>query len=149
MQAEAAEALHNKRPMASLRRLLVLVLLGTARAPPPGNDGGGSDSCAEDGSSATYTETISTDQGVTKRTIVSAGCPNHESYCTGKDGVPGCGAIGEQGTGTEAGDQGLTVTIPAEPILKDSYTAEDTKCEMGTIAYALNGVALFSGAVDT
>ena len=84
MQAEAAEPLHHKRPMASLHRLVVLMLLGTARAPPPGNDGGGSDACAEDGSSATYTETISTAQGVTKRTIVSAGCPNHESYCTGK-----------------------------------------------------------------
>ena len=39
--------------MASLRRLLVLVLLGTARA-------AAGDACNEDGSSAAYTETITT-----------------------------------------------------------------------------------------
>ena len=104
--------------MASLLRLLVLTLLGTARAPPPGNDGGGSDSCAEDGSSATYTETISTAQGVTKRTIVSAGCPNHESYCTGKPAnKPTCDEEGLKGSGTEATDQDLNVDVPANPKL--------------------------------
>ena len=35
------------------------------------------------------------------------------------------------------------------PILKTSYTKDDTKCEMGAIAYALNGVSIFSGAVDS
>ena len=40
--------------------------------------------CAEDGSSATYAETITTKSGVSVREIVSTGCPNHESYCTGK-----------------------------------------------------------------
>ena len=55
--------------MASLRRLLVLMLLGTARA-------AAGDGCAADGSSAAYTETITTQQGVEKRTITSTGCPN-------------------------------------------------------------------------
>ena len=168
MQAEAAETLHNKRPMATLHRLLVLMLLGTARAPPPGNDGGSSDSCAEDGSSATYTETISTAQGVTKRTIVSAGCPNHESYCTGKPAnKPTCDEEGLKGSGTEATDQDLNVDVPANPkllsasdwaaVLADAATvpaagatlsdSNSLDCEMGGIAYALNGVVFYSGAV--
>ena len=107
----AAETLHNTRPMASLRRLLVLVLLGTARA-------AAGDACAEDGSSAAYTETITTDQGVEKRTIVSAGCPNHESYCTGKPAnKPTCDEEGLKGSGTEATDQDLDVDVPANPKL--------------------------------
>ena len=99
--------------MASLHRLVILMLLGAARAPPPGNDGGGSDSCAEDGSSATYTETISTDQGVTKRTIVSAGCPNHESYCTGKPAnKPTCDEEGLKGPGPRPRTRTSTSTSP-------------------------------------
>ena len=154
--------------MAALHRLVILTLLGTARAPPPGNDGGSSDSCAEDGSSATYTETISTAQGVTKRTIVSAGCPNHESYCTGKPAnKPTCDEEGLKGGGTEATDQALNVDVPANPKLLDAddwaavladaatvpaatATEGDTSsldCEMGGIAYALNGVVFYSGAV--
>ena len=155
--------------MATLHRLVVLTLLGTARAPPPGNDGGGSDACAEDGSSATYTETISTAQGVTKRTIVSAGCPNHESYCTGKPAnKPTCDEEGLKGSGTEATDQDLNVDVPANPkllsdsdwaaVLADAATVpagsateggtSSLDCEMGGIAYALNGVVFYSGAVD-
>ena len=127
--------------MASLRRLLGLMLLGTARA-------AAGDACAEDGSSAAYTETISTAQGVTKRTIVSNGCPNHESYCTGKPGpAPLCKDEGEQGTGTEAIEQDLSVDIPANPILKSSYTPGELDCSMGAIAYALNGIGFYSGAV--
>ena len=155
--------------MASLHRLVILMLLGAARAPPPGNDGGGSDSCAADGSSAAYTETISTAQGVTKRTIVSAGCPNHESYCTGKPAnKPTCDEEGLKGDGTEATDQDLNVDVPANPklldaddwaaVLADAATvpaagATETAstssldCEMGGIAYALNGVVFYSGAV--
>ena len=55
-----------------IKRVLLMTLLGTARAAV-------GDDCAADGSSASYSETISTAQGVTKRTIVSNGCPNHES----------------------------------------------------------------------
>ena len=155
--------------MATLHRLVVLTLLGTARAPPPGNDGGGSDACAEDGSSATYTETISSQQGVEKRTIVSAGCPNHESYCTGKPAnKPTCDEEGLKGSGTEATDQDLNVDVPANPkllsasdwaaVLADAATvpaagatlsgSNSLDCEMGGIAYALNGVVFYSGAVD-
>ena len=113
--------MHNKRPMASLHRFVVLLLLGTARAPPPGNDGGGSDACAEDGSSATYTETITSSQGVDRRRIQSAGCPNHESYCTGKPAnKPTCDEEGLKGGGTEATDQGLDVEVPANPKLLDA-----------------------------
>ena len=134
--------------MALLHRLLILMLLGAARAPPPG--GGGSsdsgDSCAEDGSSATYTETIKTKSGVSVREIVSTGCPNHESYCTGKPGNS-CGDEGEQTTLVEATEQSLSVEVPANPKLKNSFTAGELDCSMGTVAYALNGVGFYSGAV--
>ena len=134
--------------MALLHRLIVLMLLGAARAPPPG--GGGSsdsgDSCAEDGSSATYTETIKTKSGVSVREIVSTGCPNHESYCTGKPGHS-CGDEGEQTTLVEATEQSLSVEVPANPKLKNSFTAGELDCSMGTVAYALNGVGFYSGAV--
>jgi hypothetical protein len=146
--------------MASLHRLLILTLLGAARAPPPGSSDDSGDACAADGSSATYAETISTAQGVTKRTIVSAGCPNHESYCTGKPAnKPTCDEEGLKGDETEATDQDLNVDVPANPklldaddwaaVLADAATLPDAEldCEMGGIAYALNGVVFYSGAV--
>ena len=145
------------------KRVLVLLmtLLGTAHA-------AAGDACEKDGSSAAYTETISTAQGVTKRTIVTNGCPNHESYCTGKPAnKPTCDEEGLKGDGTEATDQDLNVDVPANPkLLSDSdwaavladaatvpaatATEGDTSsldCEMGGIAYALNGVVFYSGAV--
>ena len=155
--------------MASLHRLLTLTLLGAARAPPPGSSDDSGDACAADGSSASYSETISTAQGVTKRTIVSAGCPNHESYCTGKPAnKPTCDEEGLKGSGTEATDQDLNVGVPANPkllsasdwaaVLADAATVpaatateggtSSLDCEMGGIAYALNGVVFYSGAVD-
>ena len=146
-----------------IKRVLLMTLLGTARA-------AAGDACAEDGSSAAYTETISTAQGVEKRTIVSAGCPNHESYCTGKPANKDvCDEEGLKGDGTEATDQDLNVDVPANPKLLDAddwaavladaatvpaATATETAstssldCEMGGIAYALNGVVFYSGAVD-
>ena len=124
-----------------IKRVLLMTLLGTARAAV-------GDDCAADGSSASYSETISTAQGVTKRTIVSNGCPNHESYCTGKPGpTPQCKDEGEQGTETEAIEQDVNVDIPANPILKSSYTPGELDCSMGAIAYALNGIGFYSGAV--
>ena len=129
-----------------IKRVLVLLitLLGTAHAPAPG----GSNACAADGSSASYSETISMAQGVTKRTIVTNGCPNHESYCTGKPGpAPTCKDKGEQGSDTEAIQQDVNVDIPANPILKSSYEPGELDCSMGAIAYALNGIGFYSGAV--
>merc|ERR1739841_387721 len=100
------------------------MLLGTAHAAAPA----GSVKCAADGSSASYSETITTAQGVMKRTIVTNGCPNHESYCTGKPGpAPTC---------KDKGEQGVSVDIPANPILKSSYTPGELDCSMGAIAYA-------------
>ena len=129
-------------PTGTKRVLVLLVtLLGTAHA-------AAGDACAADGSSAAYTETISTAQGVTKRTIVTNGCPNHESYCTGKPGpAPTCKDKGEQGSDTEAIQQDVNVDIPANPILKSSYTPGELDCSMGAIAYALNGIGFYSGAV--
>ena len=127
----------------NMRRVLVLVvtLLGTAHA------AAGAD-CAADGSSASYSETITTTQGVTKRTIVTNGCPNHESYCTGKPGpAPTCKDEGQQGSDTEAVEQDVSVDIPANPILKSSYEPGELDCSMGAIAYALNGIGFYSGAV--
>jgi len=125
------------------KRVLVLLmtLLGTAHA-------AAGDDCRADGSSASYSETISTAQGVTKRTIVTNGCPNHESYCTGKPGpAPTCKDKGEQGSDTEAVEQDVNVDIPANPILKSSYEPGELDCSMGAIAYALNGIGFYSGAV--
>jgi hypothetical protein len=149
-------------PTGTKRVLVLLVtLLGTARA-------AAGDACAADGSSAAYTETIATVQGVAKRTIVSAGCPNHESYCTGKPAnKPTCDEEGLKGSGTEATDQDLDVDVPANPkllnasdwaaVLADAATVpaatateggtSSLDCEMGGIAYALNGVVFYSGAV--
>ena len=126
------------------RVVRLAMLLGTARAAAPA----GSVKCAADGSSASYSETITTAQGVTKRTITSSGCPNHESYCTGKPGpAPTCKDEGQQGSDTEAVEQDVSVDIPANPILKSSYTAKELDCSMGAIAYALNGIGFYSGAV--
>ena len=63
--------------------------------PPPAQNGGGGDSgggaaCDMCGASATYTETIDTSGSIAKRSIVSNGCPNHYSVCTGK-GIGVCG----------------------------------------------------------
>ena len=144
-----------------IKRVLLMTLLGTARA-------AAGDACNEDGSSAAYTETITTQQGVEKRTITSTGCPNHESYCTGKPAnKPTCDEEGLKGSGTEATDQDLDVDIPANPklldaddwaaVLADAATVpagtateggtSSLDCEMGGIAYALNGVVFYSGAV--
>ena len=132
--------------------ILTAMLLGAARAAPPGGGGGGGGSsgasCAADGSSASYTESITTKSGVSVRKIVSTGCPNHESYCTGKPGnKPTCDEEGKKGSGTEATEQSLSVEVPANPKLKSSFTAGELDCSMGTIAYALNGVGFYSGAV--
>ena len=139
--------------MAPHQIILAAMLLGAARAPPPGGGGGGGGgggssgaSCAADGSSASYTETITTKSGVSVREIVSTGCPNHESYCTGKPGNS-CGDEGEQTTLVEATEQSLSVEVPANPKLKNSFTAGELDCSMGTVAYALNGVGFYSGAV--
>ena len=151
-------------PMAppSMKRVVRLVmLLGTARTAT-------GQACNADGSSATYTETITSSQGVDRRRIQSAGCPNHESYCTGKPAnKPTCDEEGLKGSGTEATDQGLDVEVPANPklldadawaaVLADAATipagtategsTSSLDCEMGGIAYALNGVVFYSGAV--
>jgi hypothetical protein len=107
------------------------------------SNGASCDSC---GASATYAETISDGGSYSKRTIVSTGCPNHYSVCTGKEGVGVCGGIGEEGSGTEATDQEVTVEIPAEPVIATSQT--NVECTMSNIAIALNGVGFFSGAVN-
>ena len=154
------------QPSAMARLILAALLLGAARAPPP-NAGSSGASCAADGSGAAYTETITTAQGVAKRAIVATGCPNHESYCTGKPAnKPTCDEEGKKGSGTEATEQSLSVEVPANPKLLSAsdwsdvltqatttipYTATGSNtldCEMGGIAYALNGVVFYSGAVD-
>ena len=80
-----------------------------------------------------------------KRTITSSGCPNHYAVCTGK-GFGVCGGIGAEGTDTEATDQGKELEVPAEPVLATSTS--DQRCALGPIAIAINGVSIYSGAVD-
>jgi len=98
---------------------------------------------------AEYSETITTVSGYKMRTVTTNGCPNHYSYCTGKEGIEGCGAIGEEGSATEAVLASRSYQIPAEPVLQTSGTLTDTECQVGSIGVALNGVALYSGAVDS
>jgi len=105
--------------------------------------------CDACGADAEYSETITTVSGYKKRTVTTNSCPNHYSYCTGKDGVSGCGAIGEEGSDTEALVASTSYEIPAEPVLQTTGAVTDTACETGAIAFALNGVAFYSGAVDS
>ena len=97
---------------------------------------------------------METSTAIQTRRIVANGCPNHYTTCTGKSGVSGCGAVGEAGSGTEAMESSKDVTIPLYPKLRDSYATDDsnaaiTKCTLGTIAIALNGVSIYGGAVNT
>jgi len=129
-----------------------------------GGDTGGSDElCDPCGGDAGYSEAITSDGVYDIRVVTANGCPNHYSVCTGKDGITGCGGIGEAGTATEARGlkEGDTTsnwnTLPAYPVLADTLgTCNDDgsgerclKCTMGTVAIALNGVSIYSGAVDT
>ena len=112
--------------------------------------GGNSNKCDMCGASTTYGEQLLTGTldgvQVTKRTITANGCPNHYSVCTGKDGPPGCSAIGAEGTDTEAAEQDHVIDIPAYPVIASSTT--DNECVMGATAIALNGVSIFNGAVN-
>ena len=140
-----------------MKIFIVFGLAAVAAQPPggPGGDGPGGDSgdsstrCAACGSSASYSEslTATTDDGRTIRTVTTTACPNHYSFCTGKAGVDGCGDIGEEGTITEAMEQDIEFNILAYPVFAASTTA--TECELGPIARALNGVSIYSGAVNT
>ena len=110
---------------------------------------GSSSTCDYCGSSSTYSEAISTDSnsGKMKRTITATGCPNHYNLCTGKASISVCGDTGEEGTASEATEQTWSKMIPAEPVLATRNSS--VECTVGTIALALNGVAIFSGAVDS
>merc|ERR1712045_395690 len=138
--------------------LLCVLLIGSsvARRAPPTDDSSSSDdssdsgtttctgdSCDLCGTMGSYSESISDDA----RVITGNGCPPHYSICTGKGVVSGCGDVGEEGSMTEATEQCFEYTIPAYPVLRtDTYSVA---CEMGAIGVALNGVAFYSGAVDT
>ena len=84
-----------------MRQLLLAAWLGAAHAFLRG--GGGGATCAADGGSSVYIETIDESGSVPVRRIQFSGCPNHESYCTGKPGRS-CGDEGKTSTlveGTE------------------------------------------------
>ncbi|KAJ1426718.1 YHYH protein-domain-containing protein [Ochromonadaceae sp. CCMP2298] len=132
--------------------LLFLCLTGKVIPQPPGGPpggGGGTTSgaaCDACGGSATYSEAITTVSGLVKRTITSSGCPNHYSYCTGKEGLTGCPGTGLEGSASEATEQTTSVEIPANPVIAASTT--DIECSLGASAIALNGVSIYGGAVD-
>ena len=129
-----------------MRQFLLIVGLGAARAFLKG--GGGGATCAADGGSSVYIETIDVSGSVDVRRIQFSGCPNHESYCTGKPGRS-CGDEGKTSTLVEGTEQCEEVEVPANPKLNDSSPdPKELDCTMGTIAYALNGVGFFSGAVS-
>ena len=69
-----------------------------------------------------------------------------DSYCTGKEGVPGCGGIGGEGSATEASAQDHVIEIPSEPVIAKVTTSNE--CTLGTTAIALNGVSIYNGAVN-
>ena len=133
----------------SLTRRQLLHSGSTSYSGPPTSSGSSSTACDACGASATYSEVIANSGGYSKRTITTSGCPNHYSYCTGKEAIANCGgstADNKEGSITEATDQGRTLEIPASPVIAASVT--DIECQTGTVALALNGVSLFSGAVD-
>ena len=123
--------------MVRMRLILGLLLLVVG-----GAVGQTCDAC---GSSSTYEETLSRESGLWKRSISASGCPNHYSYCTGKD-IRGCGGNFAEGTETKADVLDLALEIPAEPVL--ATTTEDLTCDMGAIGIALNGVQIYGGAVE-
>ena len=118
-------------------KLILLTLLGAAHAFLKG--GGGGATCAADGGSSVYIETIDESGSVPVRRIQFSGCPNHESYCTGKPGRS-CGDEGKTSTLVEGTEQCDEVEVPANPKLKRSQDviSKELDCTMGTIAYALN-----------
>ena len=119
-----------------------------------GTTGGSIDTsnlCDACGASATYSETVATSGGYSKRTITSSGCPNHYSYCTGKVECDHCGGstangIITEGSISEASDQGKSLEIPAEPVIAASVN--DNECQTGDIGIALNGVSIYNGVID-
>ena len=132
------------------KRAAVLLLLVTSAVGAPG-DSSSDDStnvyCDECGASATYAETIDTSGTYAKRNVVTNGCPNHYNLCTGKDGTDGCGAVGEEGDGTQATEQDHDFDIPLYPILATS-TTDWPGCVTYEIGVALNGVPIYGGAVS-
>ena len=128
-------------------KLILLTLLGAAHAFLKG--GGGGATCAADGGSSIYIETIDDTVSPAVRRTQFSGCPYHESYCTGKPGRS-CGDEGRTSTLVEGTEQCEEVEVPANPKLKRSQdvVSNELDCTMGTIAYALNGVGFFSGAVS-
>ena len=59
-----------------------------------------------------------------------------------------CAGVGESGDTTEAAEQSVNKIIPAAPVLQPNGAATSVECVMSNIAIALNGVGIFSGAVD-
>ena len=111
-----------------------------------GSSSSSSTYCDTCGADASYQETIDTSGTYAKRTVVSNGCPNHYNYCTGKD-TGTCGAVGAEGTGTEALVQTYSFDIPASPIIATSVDTTP-ECVTDSIGIALNGVPIYSGAVS-
>ena len=146
--------------LSSVRFLLVFLFAGV-HGQPGGSSGFSEDSssssgtyCDACGADTSYSETIDTSGTYAKRTIASNGCPNHYNYCTGKD-TGTCGALGAEGTGTEAYVQSYSWDIPANPVIATSVTTasvEDSsttvECTTATIAVALNGVPIYGGSVS-
>ena len=111
--------------------LLALLLVGSASA----RCDTASAACALDGSSSTYTETVS---GSTRR-IVASGCPNNNPVvvCVGNNPNP-------------AQDSGWDLSMPATPRLNSaSYSASlaaavDLSQTGGFVGITLNGVSVLS-----
>ena len=75
-------------------------------------------SCDPCGFSASYSEAVSFDaSGIAMRVITTSGCPNHYSYCTGKEGEAGCGGVGEEGSASQALQRAKQLAVPARPVL--------------------------------
>ena len=112
----------------------MLGLLALASVVRPGT----AQTCDACGASSTYEETISRQQGLWKRSVSASGCPNHYSFCTGKD-LRGCGGnfvftrrffsrdrytiwkpSQAEGTETKADVLNLEFEMPAEPVIATS-----------------------------
>ena len=115
--------------------------------PAPATGGASGTLCSQDSPVGSYTEDIS--DGVTRKISTATGCPNHPALCTGKAGVPNCGAIGAAGTATEASERTNSFTVPLYPKLRAGAADTSVKCAMGAQALARNGIALYGPAVNT
>jgi len=101
--------------------------------------------CDPCGASASYSDAITTVGSLKKRTITTNGCPNHYNFCFNNASIAEC-PVHKGGSLGLSYARAQSIDIPASPVIAASTTS--VECELGAIGTALNGVGIFSGAVN-